>query len=127
MPKEMRRLIFSNDEILQALMDFNTRAGNKHFPGGVIGDLEILGEPNPHIKTTVEVASGRKDDITIETPTLGAAIISYCMRNGIPLPNNADKSLKVINANLILEITSPSRKAKVKDGAVTIDAPEMVE
>jgi len=111
MPNEMRRLIFNNNEVLQALMDFNTRSGNKHFPSGIIGELEILGEPHTHINTTVEIASGRKEDVVIETPTIGAAIIGYCMRHAIPLPNNADKSLKVMNAKIVMDITSPSRKA----------------
>ncbi len=104
MPSEIRRLLFSNDEVLQALMDINTRSGNKYFPEGQIGELEITEDPTPVVKTVIEVTHNRSEEATIATATLGAALIGFCMRQSIPLPARANKSLKVVKGRLAMDI-----------------------
>lgn len=104
MPREVRRLLFTNDELLTALIDINTRSGNKYFPEGKFGDLEFIEEPTPSINTTIEVSQNRTEEVTIVTATIGAALIGYCIRNKIPLPAKANKSLKVVKGRIAMDV-----------------------
>ncbi len=104
MPIEIRRLLFSEDELLQALLDMNTRSGHKHFPEGTISDLKIGEAPSPTVTFVAEQNRNYKEEVTIATNTLGAALIGYCMRQHIPLPTHADKSLSVVKGRVVMDI-----------------------
>jgi len=104
MPNEMRRLLFDDNEVLQAIMDMNTRSNNRFFPEGHISNVTIVEAPSPHVDIIVEVSHNKEDEGTIDTPTLGASLIGYCIRQKIPLPAKANKSLKVVKGQLVIDI-----------------------
>ena len=104
MPNELRRLLFNQNEVLQAIMDMNTRSNNRYFPDGHISNVKIVEDPSPHVDLVVEVSHNKEDEGTIDTPTLGASLIGFCIRKKIPLPAKANKSLKVVKGQLVIDI-----------------------
>lgn len=105
MPREIRNIIFSTNEVLFAVKDCRQRLNDGLPPGSII-DCKILDEPE--IGAEIEIAcepDGRKRIIAIEGQELTAAMILFCVNLRIPLPAHAIKILQLIDGELGLIVT----------------------
>ena len=107
MPTEMRHLIFSPAEVLEAVKEFNRRRGTPLPAGSVVqcgpdGMEAEEGAIRFRIVLTSSPAKGAVPDkpventreMVIESHVLAAALILYCRDRRIPLPVIAEKSLQ---------------------------------
>ncbi len=104
MPTEMRRIVFSNEELLNAINFFNSPSIPK-IPEGIItaASFDPVNKNNIALKFTSYNRDAERN-IVISIADLGAVLISYCLKNKIPMSKKASKSLKIIGDNVSLEL-----------------------
>ena len=91
MPNEMRKIVFTEDELQAALVNYALRT-NKKLPNATINN--ILVEAKEGVTATiVYMRDGTEEPKSVEfTPNdVAAAIILYCSTRQIPLPRDAKK------------------------------------
>ncbi len=104
MPTEMRRIVFSNEELMNAINFFNSPNIPK-LPEGVITVASV--DPDDKSNIVLKFTSYNRDaerNIVISVANLGAVLVSYCIKNKIPMSKKASKSLKIIGDNVSLEL-----------------------
>jgi hypothetical protein len=100
MPAEIRHILFTHAETLEAAIDHLRRA-KQALPRGQVVDTGFaeLG-PGLGSRFTFKVApdgnTGPPRPCTIEGEALVTALINYCKVRGIPLPMRAEKRLQSI-------------------------------
>lgn len=105
MPHELRRLYFSDDEVLQALIAFNAQAKRKFLPPGSLVGMILPETPHAGVELRIEAIDGTIKTHHLGDALVGAAIIRFCMNLGVPLPQQAIKSLRVRNGRIALDVT----------------------
>ena len=91
MPNEMRKIVFTEDELQAALVNYALRT-NKKLPNATINN--ILVEAKEGVTATiVYMRDGTEEAKSVEfTPNdVAASIILYCNTRQIPLPREAKK------------------------------------
>ncbi len=104
MPTEMRRIVFSNEELMNAINFFNS----PNIPKLTDGIITVASaDPDNKADIVLKFKSHNRDEernIAISSAILGAALMSYCLKNKIPMSRRASKSLKIIGDNVSLEL-----------------------
>ena len=98
MPSELRRLTFSESEVLDAIVSYAERTGGKSVPDGELQSVRPGPEPEKNFR--LDLAGG--DEFLLEADFLGAALIMHCIEQNIPIPRRAERSLKVREGELSL-------------------------
>ena len=97
MPTETRQLIFSDEELLDALTSHNRMAIDKLFIGRIVSCSVPPGEVLT-VRLTIRHETTNNDyDMTFGADVIGAALIRYCLEINIPLPRRAQKRFGMIN------------------------------
>lgn len=105
MPTEIRRLIFSDVELMEALTQFISSERTAVEPGRVISYDVATADPCS-LKCRVQGRSGLQNDQIFDAVFLCAALISWCMKNKVPLARNAKKAVKLTQTGRIaLDVT----------------------
>jgi len=106
MPTELRRIVFTNEELRVALDNYMMRKGTP-LPPGVIISVKISGADGSSITVAVRGSwDGISNSVEIPARHVGAALIRYCKMSKIPLPKSAGKSLTTSGDYLALDIKS---------------------
>lgn len=113
--KELRCLVFTDQEVVNAVVDRRRRMREK-LPQGTIGKVIFqTGEDGEHtpIRTTIQVTNddGTDESMHLDETEVAAALVAFCMNRRIPLPVESDKTLYVIKDSLTLMITLNFNKA----------------
>ena len=105
MPSEVRLIAFSDDEIREAITEFDA-ASSKPMLRGRVTTLHIRKKPQVYAIVEVETAGGEEiDSVDLTSSYLAAALISFCKTTRIPLPRKAEKELDVVGDQLVLRLT----------------------
>ncbi|SVD36882.1 uncharacterized protein METZ01_LOCUS389736, partial [marine metagenome] len=90
-PNEMRKIVFTADELQAALVNYALRT-NKKLPNATINNI-LVEEKEGVTATIVYMRDGTDEAKSVEfTPNdVAAAIILYCNTRQIPLPRDAKK------------------------------------
>lgn len=107
MPYEMRRLYFSEAEVAAAVVGFNALSKQKFLLPGGLESIRLCEDPVFHVDVTVETPAGGRETVVLNETMVGAAIIRYCISTHVPLPLRSSKSVKVVNGQLVFDITLP--------------------
>lgn len=102
--KELRCLVFTDQEVAKAVLDRRRRM-REPLPQGAVGKVAYRDENG--IETTIQVTGDAGDDhsMVLGEAEVAAALVAYCMNRRIPLPVESDKMLYLINDSLTLMIT----------------------
>lgn len=103
--KELRCIVFSDRELLTAVIDRRKRL-REPLPEGEISKVRF--EIEAGIRTFIEFTDA--EDLLVEEEEVQAALVAFCMAHGIPLPADAEKTLYVIRGHATLMITMNFRK-----------------
>lgn len=107
MPREMRMLVFSEDELRTALVDEWVRTA-RPMPRMRVESVELDARDKAailHFRTQDgDVARQRY----VAPTEVAAALIRYCLQRSIPLPRYARKHLKIENGALALVFNTDS-------------------
>lgn len=104
MPAETRRIIFTKNELIEAIYEHNQIA-KKKLPPGMIVSCEAVSEAQVAVRLElVDQKSGEAETAEISPEVICAALLRYCIRNRIPVPKSAAKSIQVSGENIALTI-----------------------
>lgn len=104
MPTEMRRIVFSNEELLNAINFIISPNIPKLVDGRILS--ASFAEDN-HKSINLIFESYNRDElrtISISASNIGSILINYCIKNKIPMSKKASKSVKIIGDNISLEL-----------------------
>src|SRR5215469_3139167 len=105
MPTEVRRIIFSNAELYEALVR-HLAGTDSGLSAGTI--TQVWGDAR-HDLIKIDVATSEDEPaVTLEfsAAQVGEALIGHCLANQIPLPRAFSKSLIITDNHAALEITN---------------------
>jgi len=103
-PSEMRRIVFTQDEVLVALSRYAVQPPDRHESSRFVA-CRILRRPK--LRVLAELAlheGGPLEEIEVDTNGVAAALLRYCAASGVPIPMKADKELEVVGENLALNL-----------------------
>ena len=106
MPIEYRKLVFSEEELKRALMDF-CRSNGTMLQNEELTTVELLEKPDISVRLEYESTTKDLSEISLSRDQLAATLISYCSRRRIPVPRSAQKTLKVEGARICLFVHVP--------------------
>ncbi|NQU57751.1 MAG: hypothetical protein HQ513_10990 [Rhodospirillales bacterium] len=95
MPKELRKLVFDEDELKAAAYDYCLR-NNVNIPHAPVDEV-VVSDNDASVVVLRFSSADLHDpkDVPLSRDQVGAALIKYCSNNKIPLPRTAQKILKV--------------------------------
>ncbi|QJE74816.1 hypothetical protein HHL28_07280 [Aerophototrophica crusticola] len=99
--KELRCIVFSDNELLAAILD-RRRKLKEPMPEGEITGLNT--EMGDGLKVNLELDGGKRTLALAEHEVQGA-LLAYCMAKNVPLPVEADKMVYLIRGKVTLMIT----------------------
>ena len=104
MPTEFRRLTFQMTELREAIRDtpqnpVDPRSGDISSITTVRDGREFQYELN-----FFNVSRQKQTDIHLSEEDAEAAMVNYCLSNSIPLPREAEKSARLVDQHLCLDI-----------------------
>lgn len=103
MPIEIRHIIFSNEEVIRAVVDYHRRSGSP-LPSGSIIRLELITEPVVRCGLHIGLDDGARQAHWVDNPTLAACLIFFCINQRIPLPTKSAKQLHMMNDKVALVV-----------------------
>lgn len=103
MPREDRRIVFSNDEVYKALYALSAQKGMKKPPPGVVKKISEDKKDNTKIYVQLENPQEKTDaKVEYSRDFLAAALMLFCRGAGIPLPKGGRKSVMISSDNEVM-------------------------
>jgi hypothetical protein len=102
--KELRCLVFSEQEVVSAVVERRRRLREK-LPEGSIQRVDYSTENGVSVTIHVVNDNGKGEVLVIQETEAAAALVNFCMSRKIPMPVDSDKYLQVINDGMTLMIT----------------------
>ncbi|MCG8506676.1 MAG: hypothetical protein MI755_18870 [Sphingomonadales bacterium] len=126
MVSETRSLLFTSQELIEALGAVMQQRG-EGIPDVVVPEVFIDGDESGEL--SVRLAYGEDPDsiLSFTNKELGAALVLFCMRNGIPLPYDKEKSVECRGDNVALIIRSEVIRADLASPVDIESAPLLEE
>ncbi len=115
MPSEFRRVMFTNNELIEAIHDYNGISQDK-LPPGIILTCTPVSEAEVAVR--LEVVDQRSDEmhvVELSPEVLGVALLRYCMKHRIPMPKSATKSIQIHGDEVSLNVEIKSRFERAVD------------
>ena len=105
MPTEVRHIIFTSEELFEALKIFRDRRRSP-MPDAPIDRLAILSDPDIRAIVVFGPASDgtRPAPVEADADEVATAIILFCIDNKIPLPVTSSKHLQMFGGSVGLVI-----------------------
>lgn len=102
--KELRCLVFTEQEVVRAVLD-RRRKRREPLPQGTVRGVTF--DDRDGVQTTIKVVDdyGEDQSMSLSEAEVAAALVNHCMGRKIPLPVDSDKCLYLINGALTLMIT----------------------
>ena len=103
MPTEVRRISFAAGELAEA---FHAQAALPGFDVDKAG-LAFVNDDNgaPQLQLTIgDPAASDAKSMRLGVEQVGAALVRFCLERGIPIPQNASRSLSIHKGKLALYI-----------------------
>ncbi len=102
MPSELRRLTFSEQEVMDAAATYAARTG-RSVPRGKLQAVRPGPAPEKNFLLELDGTVNPDDhEVVLEAEFLGAALIMHCIEQNIPIPRRAERSLRVRDGVLSL-------------------------
>jgi hypothetical protein len=94
MPTERRRIIFSDDEVVDAALSY-CRATGIAVPDAEIDERSVATDTDCSLVLTFAVASpDQRDEVEMGGDSVLNALVAFCRMQSIPLPKSAAKRLE---------------------------------
>lgn len=104
MPKEIRQIVFSPGELMDAIVANNRTLEEKVLYGDIASCT--LGE-DLVVRASCQVRDGsvvRKSDVTLTQEFVLESLVRYCLENNIPVPRSATKQVCLHEGDPCLKI-----------------------
>lgn len=108
MPIEVRYVMFTQTEVVKAILEFKKRRGEA-MPQGSIVKFGMEGTSEPSFIIEIKGDDGIVQTVSVDNKPLTAALVMFCINTKIPLPAKASKTLKVNGQKLALVVEEAPR------------------
>lgn len=105
MVAEYRQIVFSNEELIAAVVAFDGAHKTDLPPGNLVKCLLSKKRPVVARATFQDIYAGTEKVAHLDASLLAAALLDYCIAKKIPVPRRADKALQPIGDSLSLNFT----------------------
>jgi len=113
-PSEYRQVLFSNNEVIEALYEHNQVAEAK-LPRGMIVSCTPVAEVDVAVRLElVDQESGETQVASLSPELVCAALLRYCMKLHIPMPRGAAKTIQIHGDDVALNVRIKSRAKKLE-------------
>lgn len=102
--KELRCLVFTEQEVATAVLD-RRRRRHEPLPPGRVGGLTYRSDHGVKPVLRFVEDNGTGEEVVISEEDTLAAMIAFCMQRKVPLPVESDKFLLLVHNNLTMMIT----------------------
>jgi hypothetical protein len=103
-PSEFRQILFTNNEVIEALYEYNQVVRGKLPPGMIVSCTPVAEEKVAVRLKLVDQASGGAKVASLAPELVAAALLRYCFNHYIPIPRNAAKSIQVHGDRISLDV-----------------------
>lgn len=102
--KELRCLLFTNNEVVSAIIDRRRRV-KEPMPEGTVRNVTYTHDQG--VTTVIHIIDdyGADKSIKVAESEVAAALVQFCINRKVPLPAKAEKFLQVINGAATLMIS----------------------
>ena len=101
--QELRRIVFSQDELRQAL-HAQRMDGKVVLPIGIIQSASFLEGSDANVMLHIyDEQHDQRHEIVLPNAFVAAALMGFCIQRKVPLPRNARKSIAIAGQNIALE------------------------
>ena len=116
--KEFRCIIFTEQEVLTAVIERRRRA-REQLPVGTIQGVTYDSTDGNAVFARIRIADdyGKVTDVVARTAELAAALVEYCLNRKIPMPTGSSKWIELINLTDLTLLMTVDGKAKRKPPA----------
>lgn len=133
MPKEIRYLLFSSDELRDCLHDYangHAAAGTDRYDA--VHDVSLTQTPDGGVGVHVKLRKQGTDEVEerdFVASDLNSALLLFCSKRGIPLAKRAHKSAEIFSDQIALMMTIdfPNQGPSVKEKSVQYSGAEAQE
>ena len=104
MPREIRKIILNDAEIMEAVMSYRRVTSDLLPPGDI---LNVRPSEDHSISVEIEMKFGpnvRKDWFVLERDHLTEAMVRYCIENNILVPRQGTRKARPVDKAWVLEI-----------------------
>lgn len=111
MPTEVRRLLFTPDEVCKA-MTVDILERHEEDENGTVVGMEILNTDPVSVRGVIQMQSGRQVSKSYDAALLCSALIAWCMDQKIPIARKAHKAARITRDKTIaldLTVSAPPR------------------
>lgn len=102
--KELRCIVFTDREVLSAVIDRRRRIKEAVPEGTVVGITYGL-EGGVHTTLELDNGKGERSQIALPEAEVQSALLAYLMSKNVPLPADSEKTLYIIKGAPTLMIT----------------------
>ncbi len=120
--REFRCIIFSNQELLTALIDFR-RKNRLPLPVGTVSNIVFSTEGEAVVTTIMLLDDYNKpSDMRIDATEVAAAVVSYCLDRKTPMAKSYAKKIEIMDGQITLVMTmsvdtsKPAKQGVAKRG-----------
>ena len=104
MPEELRKILFSKDEVQAAVVDYCLRS-KILLPDKIIDDLEVRADPEEMVVLKyADTGPAETKEVGLSRDQVAAALIRYCSSVNVPLPRSARKVLQPVDDGIAMLI-----------------------
>lgn len=117
MATEFRRIVLTNDELMDAIVLYN-RAAKQRLPAGQFVSCTVKDGPELIVNLEIyDINTDKRYNIDLKAAYIGASIIKWCQGEKIPVPRIADKSVEAVGDNVALHLTINGKSDELFDVA----------
>jgi hypothetical protein len=116
MPIEMRRIVFSNDELRQALDAYLLSIGQS-LPVGYLQGVRFGEDHSQVLLTIYDRRREQTHEAKVDAAHVAAGLMKFCFSNGIPIPKQARKSISMAGDGLALDVRKQPTTVTVESAA----------
>ncbi len=114
MPIERRRIIFSHDEVVNAVLG-HCRLSGIALPDAEVEGVDIAMDGDCSVQLTFAVESPEQaDQVCIDAEAVLNAVIGFCRMRSIPLPRAAAKRLEPMDGELSMVFDMRRKRGSVR-------------
>ncbi len=108
--QELRRIVFSQDELRQALHGQRID-GRVVLPVGAIQSASFLEGSDANVMLRIyDEQSDKHHEIVLPNAFVAAALMGFCIQSKVPLPRSARKSIAIAGQNIALDLRTDGKR-----------------
>ena len=100
-PRELRKIIFTAEELVHAVKSYD-RVTDAFLPPGEVRAVRVEQQGGVRLVVSLQLDTVGARDVDVSLEEVIELLIRACLENNIPIPRRADKFLAVLDGDLAM-------------------------